>query len=111
MKRFNLLIVLCVLFLSIGCSNSRNEIVGVVIIKYSGDKITDVWKIKDENRRYTHIRRYKFIDASNNIIYVSAENCKRILCYTQYTYDAYHEYHAEFNNVSYQELYAQPQGK
>ena len=108
MKRFSLLIVLCVLFLSVGCADSRNEIIGVVVINYSGGEITDVWKIKDENRRYSHIRRYKFIDSFDNVIYVSAENCKRILCYTQSIYDSYHEYHAEFNNVSYQELYAQP---
>jgi hypothetical protein len=109
MKR---IILALALFSLVGCANLQNHIAhdGGFFGSYTGDyivrndsggRIMDVWKL-----RGVFVDQHGlFQDEHGDAISIKGD-FKMIRVKDHSTWDSYHEYHAEFENKTYQELYA-----
>lgn len=119
MKGVHILLVVCLLVLIClyGCAKMKNEIAsdGGFFGSYAGDYIVrndsggvimDMWKLKNVIvQSVTSSDGWLFRDEAGNVINLGGD-VKVVRVNDSVTWDKYHEYHAEFNTKSYQELYA-----
>jgi len=113
-----LALVIAGIFIGTGCAKFRNEIAadGGLIGSYTGDyvvrndsggKIMDVWVLHNVMvQSDNHGAGWLFRDQSGDVIHLGGD-VKVIRLNTLDTAGKYHEYHAEFETHTYQELYAQ----
>ena len=75
-----------------------------IVINYSGNKIVDVYKLRDIYVKSEEgSDGVNFVDANDNPVIIQGD-LKIIRCNNASEWDKYTEYHLEFNLVEYQEF-------
>ncbi len=98
------------MLLSVGCAGISNNIAhdGGLIGTYNGDyivrndsggRIMDVWKLKN-----VYVENGVFKDSRGNVIVIKGD-IRVMRVNDSETWERYHDYHAEFETKTYQELY------
>ena len=118
MKKIIIFILCIIIVLLCGCAKWSNEIAanGGLIGSYngnyivrndSGGRIMDVWVLSDcMVQSDAHGAGWMFRDKSGNVIHLGGD-VKVMRLKDLSAVSEYHEYHAEFEKKTYQELYPQ----
>ena len=112
------LVLAVVVLVTLGCAKISNKIArdgglftshaaDYIVRNDSGGTIMDVWKLRNVMvQSETSSDGWLFRDNSGNVINIGGD-VKVIRCLDSQTWEKYHEYHIEFEEKCYQELYAQ----
>lgn len=119
MKRSIIFLIIMIILTSVllsGCAAWNNDVKksggwlgsypsDYVVINYSGDKIMDVWKLRNVYvQSESGSDGWNFIEASGNVIMLGGD-VKIIRIYDATTFDRYVEYHYEYNGGNYFEFF------
>ena len=122
MKKLLTGLTVATLLLFVGCAKMQNEIArdggffgsyaaDYIVRNDSGGKIMDMWKLRNVIvQEEEHGAGWLFRDNAGNPINIGGD-VKVVRCINLQDWDRYHEYHAEFETKSYQELYSQKEEK
>ena len=108
--KLSVILASALLLMSVGCASWSNQIAhdGGIVGTYSGDyivrndsggRIMDVWKLRN-----VYVENGVFKDSRGNVIVIKGD-LRVMRVNDSETWDRYHDYHAEFESKTYQELY------